>query len=307
MFASRYVGGRAGRTVLVTALAIAAVLSEAIGEPAAAAGPCDPATAEISSAEARMLELINDARADAGVPPLVFSEPLNRAAAWMSEHLAETGAFSHTDAYGRLPSERARDCGYPWGAGENLARGSSSPDVTFGLWMDSPGHRANILASYYRVIGIGYYGGVWTVDFGTVLDGDGGGQSGPTPTPTPTAPPPSDPGGSSPGDATPEPSPAVPTPTPTPPASGDGGALVIPLQRGFNLITYAGPALPVREALGGAYPSVTAVYAWDPWHGRWLRYVPEAPGWVNTLSYLQPGEAYFVGSAEFTLWQVQSR
>ena len=279
----------------VAGLALIAALS--LAGRAAAAGPCDPASASIDAAEARLLDLINDARAEAGAPPLLFSPALNRAAAWMSEHLASTGAFSHTDGYGRSPSERARDCGYPWGAGENLARGSSSPDVVLAMWMESPGHRQNMLASYYRVIGIGYAGGVWTLDFGTFLDG-GTGEPSPTPTPTPS-PTPTMPVPSS----TTAPPTATATPTAAAPPSGSsGGQLGITLAPGFNLVTYVGAPLPVWEALGSARQTVTAVYAWDPFRSRWLRYVTDAPAWVSTLFDLQPGEAYFVGSESFTVW-----
>ncbi len=260
------------------ALCAAAALS-ALVLPARAVVNCETAGAELDAGELQMLALVNGARQQAGVPPLRPSSALNRAAAWMSEDIARTGNFSHTDSLGRSPSQRARDCGYPWGAGENLARGSTSPQVTFDAWMQSPGHRANILAGFYAVIGIGHYQGIWTLNFGTVDDASAGVSPSATPTPTPT-----------------------PTPTAAPSPTRTPSAVSVPLYPGFNLVTYGGPPAPPSAALASVGSALVAVYRWDAASGTWERYLDDAPAWVNSLALMRPGEAYFVGVTAPAVW-----
>src|SRR5690606_3701784 len=90
---------------------------------------CDTSTAGISASEQEMFRLINEARAAAGVPALKLSPGLNRMAAWKSADRSAWGTtpqdplFSHRDSLGRGPSDRARDCGFPGEAAENIAYG----------------------------------------------------------------------------------------------------------------------------------------------------------------------------------------
>ena len=264
------------------ALCVAATLA-ALAPSVRAVVNCDTARADLDAGELQMLSLVNSARQQAGVPPLRPSSALNRAAAWMSEDIARTGNFSHTDSLGRNPSQRARDCGYPWGAGENLARVSTSPQVTFEAWMQSPGHRANILAGFYTVIGVGHFQGVWTLNFGTVDDSgvSASPSATPTPTPTPTR---------------------TPTPTPTPTPGRTPTAVSVPLHPGFNLVTYGGPPASPPAALASVGSALVGVYRWDAASGTWERYLEDAPTWVNTLALMRPGEAYFVGVAAPAVW-----
>lgn len=250
---------------------------------------CDTAGAGLDERELQMLALVNEARARAGVPALRPSAALNQAAAWMSEDMVRSGRFSHIDSLGRDPNRRARDCGYPYGAGENIAKGSTSPQLVFDLWMASPGHRANILASVYVVVGIGHVSGAWTLNFGAVDDSSGPDPS-PSPTPSPT------------NTATPTPR-ASPTATPTPNPPGEGPMLSLLLWPGFNLVTYAGAPAPPPDALASLAGSVTVVYTWDAASQTWLRFIPEAPSWVNTLERMEPGLAYFIGLRGPAVWQ----
>src|SRR5512138_2556873 len=123
------------------------------GVPARALTNCDTSEDAVNAAEQQMLDLINQARSQTGLGALKFSPALNRAAAWKSADGPSNGlggGFSHTDSLGRTHLVRFRDCGYPYGGGENVAYGSTTDQTIFDIWMASPGHRANILLPGYR-------------------------------------------------------------------------------------------------------------------------------------------------------------
>jgi len=180
---------------------------------------CDVSHAALDSNEQELLTLINEYRASQGRNPLVASPSLNRAAAWMSEDVARTGwaaqlLHPHTDSLGRNPFVRMPDCGYPSsGRSENLALfGSSASGVLTG-WQSSPGHNANLLDAGAVAIGIGYYGNIWTLDFGSVDDSNSpqpASTAAPSPSPTPTSTP-------------------SPTPTATPTPAAIPGRVFVPL------------------------------------------------------------------------------
>ncbi|NJD66313.1 MAG: CAP domain-containing protein [Chloroflexi bacterium] len=163
------------------------------------------------SEELAFLTLINNYRSQNGLGALTISTNLNRGSAWMTEDLATNNYFAHTDSLGRSAYQRAIDCGYPSGAGENLAAGGawSSAQAAFNAWQNSPGHNANMLGQYYKQIGIArhyqagsQYGWYWATTFGTTNDGTGGGGGG-------------DDGGGGGGQPTNTPFPPTSTPLPT--------------------------------------------------------------------------------------------
>lgn len=177
--------------------AAAGVFSMAWGasqsRPAMALTNCDTSTAELDAQELQVVELFNQARAQSGLAPYKVSPNLNRAAAWKSADPSASGStFSHTDSLGRMPSQRAQDCGYGGGAGENIAWGFGSAQSVVNAWLNSPGHRAAILGNY-QVVGIGRIGTAWTANFGMYDDSVVAAAVAPTHTPT-----------------------AIPTPSPTP-------------------------------------------------------------------------------------------
>ncbi len=151
----------------------------------------------LDSEEQAFLGLINNYRAQNNLGPLTISTNLNRGSAWMVEDMATKGYFSHTDSLGRSPYTRAVDCGYPTGAGENIAAGTnwSSAQSAFNAWQNSPGHNANMLGQFYQQIGIArfnlpgsQYGWYWATTFGATNDGTGGGGGATLPTNTPVPP-----------------------------------------------------------------------------------------------------------------------
>ncbi len=190
------------RTALPLALAIAGALFAAFalmigGErQASAITNCTVSHDANDGEELAFLALINNYRTANGLNALSVSTNLNRGAAWMTEDLATNSYFAHTDSLGRSAYARAIDCGYPTGAGENLAAGTnwSTSASAMSAWQNSPGHNANMLGSYYQQIGIArfykagsQYGWYWATTFGSTNDGTGGGGAGnPTATNTPT-------------------------------------------------------------------------------------------------------------------------
>ena len=181
--------------------------------------PGDPGvSAALDSEEQAFLTLINDYRQQNGLVTLVPESMSEAAAVWMSADMGVNAYFSHTDSLGRDPWTRMCDFGYCFNTwkGENLAAGTSSAQIAFNLWKDSPGHNANMLNANFRVIGIGRvytagspYGWYWTTDFGGYIPPAA--TPSPTASPAPTATPSPAPSLT----ATPTPSPA-PTPSPTP-------------------------------------------------------------------------------------------
>jgi uncharacterized protein YkwD len=143
-----------------------------------------PAMVDFSPFEQQVLELVNQARWDNGqLPPLKGNQALTDAARYHSADMRDDDYFDH-DSYNRVGgslvferscSDRVRsyyDAGY---IGENIAAGQSTPSHVMNVWMNSSGHRANILRDTFREIGIGYasggyYGHYWTQDFGTMSD-----------------------------------------------------------------------------------------------------------------------------------------
>jgi uncharacterized protein YkwD len=105
--------------------------------------------------ERALLDLTNKERLSAGLPALVLSEKLTRAARAQSANMARQGQLCHT-LDGKAPGDRLRDAGYRWsGCGENCAQGQRSPAEAVRCWLASPGHRATLLDSSYAETGFG--------------------------------------------------------------------------------------------------------------------------------------------------------
>ena len=77
-----------------------------------------------------------------------------------------TGTFSHTGPDGSDFSERVRAAGYDDPGGENIAQGQTSADEVMTDWMNSPGHRQNILDCSFRTLGVGEASDYWVQEFG---------------------------------------------------------------------------------------------------------------------------------------------
>ncbi|MEU0052091.1 CAP domain-containing protein [Streptomyces sp. NPDC006309] len=123
-----------------------------------------------AAAAAEVLKLVNDERAKAGSSPLSANSSLTSLAGVFSDDMAARGFFDHTDPDGRTPWDRAARAGITDLGGENIARGQTDAAAVVRAWMDSPGHRANILNPDFKTLGVGVHFGAggpwWTQDFG---------------------------------------------------------------------------------------------------------------------------------------------
>ncbi|GAB2888026.1 hypothetical protein GCM10027074_65520 [Streptomyces deserti] len=121
---------------------------------------------------ADVIDLTNRERARAGLRPLAADPHLTRAAQAHSADMVARDFYSHTCPDGSRPWDRAAAAGSTRRAiGENIACGQRSPAEVVEGWMNSPGHRANILTPGFTHIGIGFAGGgragtYWTQLFG---------------------------------------------------------------------------------------------------------------------------------------------
>ncbi|NML52680.1 CAP domain-containing protein [Streptomyces sp. R302] len=127
----------------------------------------DPGNA---SAADQVLSLVNAERAKAGCGPLTANATLARAAQGHSDDMAARDFFDHTNPDGADPGDRVTAAGYPWSTyGENIAMGQRTPEQVMEAWMNSPGHRANILNCDFKELGVGIHddgGPYWTQVFG---------------------------------------------------------------------------------------------------------------------------------------------
>ncbi|MER6198653.1 CAP domain-containing protein [Streptomyces sp. NPDC001586] len=139
-------------------------------QPPKTSAPAAPDAPAASGSAAAVLALVNQERAAAGCPNLTLNAKLTKAAQDHSADMAAHGNMSHTGSDGSDPGARITRAGYAWSSyGENVAYGYSTPEKVMEGWMNSPGHRANILNCSFKEIGIGlaqpnHY---WTQDFGT--------------------------------------------------------------------------------------------------------------------------------------------
>lgn len=107
-------------------------------------------------AETRVLDLINAQRKAAGCPALAMNPALQQAAQTYANAMATQNFFSHRAPNGAGPSQRAWSVGYRFHKlAENIAAGQKSPEAVVKTWMNSPGHRKNILTCGLRETGIG--------------------------------------------------------------------------------------------------------------------------------------------------------
>lgn len=129
-----------------------------------------PVPSADASAQAAVLALVNQERSKVGCSPVTASDSLAALAQDFSEDMAARGFFGHTDPDGATPWDRAAKAGIQGLGGENIARGQADAQAVMDAWMNSDGHRANILNCDYKTLGIGVHFGSggpwWTQDFG---------------------------------------------------------------------------------------------------------------------------------------------
>lgn len=118
--------------------------------------------------EQEVVRLVNAQRVQNGLKPLAENWELSRVARYKSADMASRRYFSHESPTYGSPYQMMRSFGISFrSAGENIAYGQRTPAAVVNAWMNSSGHRANILSSSYTQIGVGYHeaGNYWTQMF----------------------------------------------------------------------------------------------------------------------------------------------
>jgi len=115
-----------------------------------------PVTPPKNSVADEILALVNQERAKAGAQPLQMDSELQKVAQLKSEDMIQNNYFDHTSPVYGTPFEMMDQFGISYSAaGENIAAGQRSAQEVMTAWMNSPGHRRNILEPAYTHIGIG--------------------------------------------------------------------------------------------------------------------------------------------------------
>ena len=129
-----------------------------------------PSGGDLQAARQAVLELVNAARAEDGKSPLTLNDALCGVAQLRAEEIVQS--FSHTRPNGSSCFTAIQEAGISYHAlGENIAAGQRGPAAVMDSWMNSEGHRANILSGNFSSIGIGYvssgsgYGHYWVQMF----------------------------------------------------------------------------------------------------------------------------------------------
>lgn len=140
-------------------------------KPKAAASKPVALSSNIGAYEQQVVDLANKERAAAGLSALKVNTKLAGMAEKKAEDLRDNHYFDHNSPVYGSPFDMMRQFGISYqSAGENIAKGQRTPEEVMNGWMNSPGHRANILNSSYTEIGVGYVTdgngtGYWVQEF----------------------------------------------------------------------------------------------------------------------------------------------
>lgn len=127
---------------------------------------------EMNAYEQKVVDLTNQERTKAGLQPLkADNSTLSKMARAKSQDMSDKNYFDHQSPTYGSPFDMMKKFGISYKtAGENIAAGQKTPEEVVQGWMNSPGHRANILNASFTTIGVGYvqggsYGSYWTQEF----------------------------------------------------------------------------------------------------------------------------------------------
>ncbi|QGG47686.1 LysM peptidoglycan-binding domain-containing protein [Heliorestis convoluta] len=134
-------------------------------QPTPTPQPVPTPTSQPDFAE-QVANLVNVERAKAGLRPLRYDAELSKVALIKAQDMIQNNYFSHTSPTHGSPFDMMKSYGIRYTtAGENIARGQRTPQEVMTAWMNSSGHRANILNANFDTIGVGYYQGAWVQMF----------------------------------------------------------------------------------------------------------------------------------------------
>jgi uncharacterized YkwD family protein len=125
-------------------------------------------SSQVSAYEQQVVDLTNQERAKQGLPALKLDTELSKVAKEKSLDMKNNRYFSHTSPNYGSPFDMMKQFGISYrAAGENIAMGQRSPEEVVNAWMNSEGHRKNILSSSFTHIGVGHVadGNYWTQMF----------------------------------------------------------------------------------------------------------------------------------------------
>ncbi|MEV6365539.1 CAP domain-containing protein [Micromonospora musae] len=143
--------------------------AERSSAPSTGGGTTTAPSGGVSAQAREVVDLVNAERAKAGCKALTIDDKLMTAAQRHSQDQADHQNMSHTGSDGSDPGDRIDRVGYQWRTyGENVAWNQKNPAAVMDAWMNSPGHKANILNCAFTEIGVGIAnsnGPYWTQDF----------------------------------------------------------------------------------------------------------------------------------------------
>jgi uncharacterized YkwD family protein/spore coat assembly protein SafA len=122
----------------------------------------------VTNAEGEVVRLVNVERQKAGLKPLTQNWELSRVARIKSQDMMKNKYFDHNSPTYGTPFNMMKNFGITYkSAGENIAKGQTTPAAVMKAWMNSSGHKANILSKNFTQIGVGYEpnGNYWTQQF----------------------------------------------------------------------------------------------------------------------------------------------
>ncbi|WP_410514889.1 CAP domain-containing protein [Paenibacillus sp. BR2-3] len=124
-----------------------------------------PASTKLTYTQ-QVVALVNKERAAAGLNAVMGLDSLNKVAAAKATDMRTNKYFSHTSPTYGSPFEMMSDFGITYkAAGENIAMGQKTPEEVMKAWMNSPGHRSNILSKNFNYIGVGFDNNYWVQEF----------------------------------------------------------------------------------------------------------------------------------------------
>jgi uncharacterized YkwD family protein len=130
------------------------------------ATPAPTSGSEMSAYQSQVVTLVNQERAKAGLKALQVDTLLNKVATEKARDMDVNNYFSHTSPTYGSPFDMMKTFGVKYSyAGENIASGQPTPARVMQDWMNSPGHKANILNANFTKIGVGYVNGEWVQMF----------------------------------------------------------------------------------------------------------------------------------------------
>lgn len=120
----------------------------------------------VSAYVSQVVTLVNQERVNAGLEPLAMDNALSAMALEKAKDMHHNRYFSHQSPTYGSPFDMMRSYGIKFTyAGENIAMGQRSPQEVMNAWMNSPGHRQNILSPNFTKIGVAHYNGYWVQAF----------------------------------------------------------------------------------------------------------------------------------------------